>query len=279
MDNTGKKSDSASCKTKVALTLLTLLVIFTGFLKLPDDQAHDMLNDSMVAAGASFAVARSLDATISVAQSTGVSVGIASIDLGQVLNPLSDLIDKFSWVMTVAVGSLTLQKILLVISSSKPVNILLAIAGVLFLAVLWTEKFSSLQSVAVNAVKAAFLLRFAVVVTVGLSLSADNFFLDEQIKESSSQVETVSQVVTGLSKSNAMSEQETVDGGFLSTLKNKFDNLSSPAEKATQIKESVEDSILGFMNLITLFLLKTILLPLGFLLFTKRLLMKVGSAG
>lgn len=267
MNNTGEKSDSASCKTKVALTLLTLLGIFTGFLKLPDDQAHDMLNDSMVAAGASFAVARSLDATISVAQSTGVSVGIASIDLGQVLNPLSDLIDKFSWVMTVAVGSLTLQKILLVISSSKLVNILLAIAGVLFLAVLWTEKFRSLQSVAANAVKAAFLLRFAVVVTVGLSLSVDNFFLDEQIKESSSQVETVSQVVTGLSKSNAMGQQEAADGDFLSTLKNKFDNLSSPAEKATQIKESVEDSILGFMNLIALFLLKTILLPLVFLLF------------
>ncbi len=274
MKDTSKLHKLVSRSTKIALTIITLLMIIVSFTRLVDDQTQVRLNESMVAAGASFAIARSLDATISLVKSTEVSVGVASIDPGQVLNPLSDLIDKFSWVMTVAVGSLALQKILLTITSSTLANVLFALTALMFLVVLWADRAAVFKSAVVHAMKVIILVRFAVVASVGLSLIVDHIFLDDQIEASSSQIESVSKVVTGLAENNVENElNQAQQQGFLDSIKGRLSSFSSPAEKVSAINEKVESSILGFMNLIALFLFKTVLMPIGFLVFLKRMLM------
>ncbi|WP_153767703.1 hypothetical protein [Endozoicomonas sp. OPT23] len=277
MSDSSEQVSSMSKATKTFLTVIVLVMTIAGFLRFPDDRTHESLNNSMVTAGASFAVARSLDAAISVVKSTEVSIGVASVDLGQVLNPLSDLIDKFSWVMTAAVGSLALQKILVSMTSSTLVNVVFALAGFIFLVVLWSKNTKNFKPVVMKVFKIALLLRFLVVAAVGLSLIVDQVFLNEQIEESSTQIESVSKVVTGLAEHKIEVKSEQEGQGFIDSIKSKISNLSSPGEKVSMIKEKVEDSILGFMNLIALFLLKTILIPLGFLMFLKGVLFSAGS--
>ena len=51
----------------------------------------------------------------------------ASVSIGETLDPLNDLIERFSGVMLWGLSSLALQKILITIFSSYPVKILLTI--------------------------------------------------------------------------------------------------------------------------------------------------------
>ena len=67
-----------------------------------------------------FAIARTLDGVISVAQGTEVAVEPGGVGvnfaLGQALDPINDLVERFSAAMLVATSSLALQNVLLRIS-------------------------------------------------------------------------------------------------------------------------------------------------------------------
>ncbi len=255
------------------LTLLALVAVLAGTLRFADQGTHDMLDKSLLQASGSFAVARVLDASISVVKSTQVSVGVASIELGEVLNPLSDLVDKFSWVMTFAVGSLALQKILLVITSSTIANGLLAAVAVAFIAGLWWNRLAEFRPFLFAAFKVTLLIRFAVILTVALSLLMSQLFLNQQIEESSQQVESLSLSVKELSEPET-TEVPQQERSAWDTLKHKLDKVtgtvSAHLEKFGEIKEELDRSVLNFMNLMILFLLKTVLMPLGFLWWLKR---------
>ena len=76
------------------------------------------LDEALVKATASFAVARGLNGVITVFQESSISAGVVvggSVAVGQVLDPVNDLIEYFSWVMLFSIVSLGVQKLLLVI--------------------------------------------------------------------------------------------------------------------------------------------------------------------
>lgn len=109
-------------RTRTAATLLLLLAALAGGLGLFDriergvlpvtlaGKAEQALETNLTRAAALFASARALNAVISVAQSAQVSAGVGvqgTLGPGQMLDPLNDLVERFSAVMltaTVALG-------------------------------------------------------------------------------------------------------------------------------------------------------------------------------
>lgn len=259
---------------KWLMTVLIIAITVLGLVRIADEKAHTMVDDSIVAAGASFAIARTLDAVISVVKSTELSVGVASIDIGEMLNPVSDLINKFTWVMTLAVGSLALQKILLMMMASKLANILLMIASFVLLMTMWIRGAKQYRKIALSAFKVIVLIRFAVVLSLGLNIMVDKLFIDEQIQLQSSQIEGVTALVKGAQDGDAELDIKA-DQGFVDAMKTSWENatnkLKVETDKVAYMQQSIEDSIISFMELMALFLLKTILLPIGFLLMLKQL--------
>ncbi len=267
---------SMSSSKKIWVTLLVLAITALGFVRFTDEHAHEKVNQSMLVAGASFATARTLDAAISLVKSAEVSVGVASITLGQVLNPVSDLIDKFAWFMTLAVGSLALQKVLLLMMSSMIANALLAFCALGLLLSMWSPIMQNYKKQWFSAFKFMVLLRFAVVISLGLNIMVDTLFLDKQIDSRATYIEEVTTLVQQASDSSTL-EAPANDSSFLGSVKQEWENLTgkwlSQTERLTLIKNSVEDSIISLMELIALFLLKTVLLPLGFLLVLKNIIL------
>jgi hypothetical protein len=88
-----------------------------------------------------YAVARGLNAVISVAQGTEISVaplgGGAVIAVGQALDPINDLIEQFSALMLLAAVAFGLQTLLIKIGANDAVSVLLTLSALIWLGLWW----------------------------------------------------------------------------------------------------------------------------------------------
>lgn len=111
---------------KAAVALLSLLLLFVAFSGKLDDKGRRAVDDSFNQALITFGTARALNAVISLAQGTEVGPPGVTIAVGEVLDPVNDLIERFSWVMLAAATSLGIQSILMNIVTDPRFNYLLA---------------------------------------------------------------------------------------------------------------------------------------------------------
>lgn len=266
---------------RLFLSLMIVIISAIALTNVADDYAEQQLNHSMVAAGVSFATARTLDAGISLVKSTEVSAGVASVKVGALLSPISDLIDKFCWVMTLAFGSLALQKILVTILASPLANSVLILSSLAMLIALWYKRAHPNIGHVFTVFKVVVLVRFLLVVTVSLNLAVDAFFLEEHTQESSNQIQVVATTVDFLGDASSDYQQngDEAEQGYFEAMKQKWDSVSNGVtnqkDKILNIKDDVETSIAGFINLMVLFILKTVLLPLLFLYALKNLFLNL----
>ena len=70
------------------------------------------LDSALLKATASFALARGLNGIITVVQESSVSAGViveGNVAVGQILDPVNDLVEGFSWVMLASIISLAFK--------------------------------------------------------------------------------------------------------------------------------------------------------------------------
>ena len=95
-----------------------------------DTLSTDYLDGALIGSGAIYATARGINALVSVLQGTEMNAFVITFTIGELLDPVNDLIERFSGVMLVALGSLAMQKILLEVVSHATFNYLLTALGV-----------------------------------------------------------------------------------------------------------------------------------------------------
>lgn len=101
-----------------------------------DARAEAYVDRALVQAGAAYVGARVLDRLLALAADIQIDLLVIQGRPGQIFDPLRDLLDRFSAVVLVALGSLTLQKVLLQVSGDVALAFFGAAAlGALLLAV------------------------------------------------------------------------------------------------------------------------------------------------
>lgn len=120
---------------KLLIVLISMIFISGIFILNFDKNSEMLINDSMEQSIKVFAIAKSLNAAISLAQGTEISAAVVTISIGEVLDPINDLVEQFSWVMLASITSLGIQKILLNGVTAQIFNIALII--VIMLLNLW----------------------------------------------------------------------------------------------------------------------------------------------
>ena len=99
-----------------AVVILALCALsFNGAL---DRFARERVKDTTTETIAIYAVARAINAGVSVLQSAQVGVVVGKINLGEVLDPLNDAVERLSGMAVWAIGSLFLQQIVLDVFAS-----------------------------------------------------------------------------------------------------------------------------------------------------------------
>jgi len=252
-----------------AIIVLAITGAVTGHIdRASEEQAENALKNALV----TFAVARTLNGVISAAQGTEVAlepggVGVV-LSVGEVLDPINDLVERFSSVMLIAASSLGLQMLLLNITSWWGVSGFLIAAAAGFLVVIWAPRSTAAQYAGPALRILLFLLfvRFAVpVLIVGTTLISDAFLEPKQaeataiLRDTSKDIERISD------------EAQTVpsdDQSFMERLGEMIDeSLESMrvGARMKELKDSASNAAEHIVDLIAIFVLQTILLPLLFL--------------
>jgi hypothetical protein len=215
----------------------TLLIIVAGLMLLSwlpvvDNYGDRYTSRALTQATVTYGVVRGINGLVSVLQSTEVSIGIASVSPGEFLDPLNDLIERFSWIAMMAMASLGFQKLLLLIASSLLFKVLLTIAGGLFIySAIRTN--DNNQNTMMRLFAIALFLRFAVGAVVFANNTVEYYFLESTRSQAT---ESLSETSLSLSDINLQSQQkdrslwDDITGSFLD---DQEDAIKIQTEKAT----------------------------------------------
>jgi len=253
---------------------------------LVDEQATAYVDEGLVRAGVAFATARTFNAVVSVFQESelqlepgGVGVSLA---LGAALDPVNDLVERFSWVMLASLTSLGVQKVLIEITPFVSVQIILVLALLSLLAGLWLPENMRHNFLQLGRILlfCALLLRFAVPAMTYLNQQVYTAFLQERqsasiqaLGQTASRMEAyklngVVDAPEAVQDQAGSAEEQDWWNRTKSMLNQTFDQgkqLLDVREKLEAIQTAALGMIDRIVDLIVVFVLSTIALPLLFL--------------
>ena len=244
--------------TFVSLILITLLWL------VPFDQASKgAIDSSLKEAAIVFGVAKGLNAVVSVVQGTQVNAPFVAISVGEVLDPLNDLIEQFSWVMLASITSLGIQKIFSNMISSNAYMIVLTL-GLCILNMWLYFRFKYDGKVRSYCTRFVVILIF---LRISLPLmSMANVYVYQHYVQQDYNIEK-----TQMAVAQASQQIKTIDGStntskqnFLDSITEKFD-LAFYKRKLAQYEAIASNASDNILNLTIAFIFKTILFPLIFL--------------
>ena len=123
-------------KTTILAAFVLILIALSSFGSL-DKLAKNWVEDTTEESIKIFALSKSINAGISVLQSSQVRIPfLASIQVGEALDPINDAVERLSSVMVWATGSLFLQQIVLEVASSFIFKLVFFVVGLLAISAL-----------------------------------------------------------------------------------------------------------------------------------------------
>lgn len=245
---------------KLALLLALAIILGGAWLAPLDSSAATQAENGLKRALASFATARALNAVISVAQGTEVSIQLAgfgpNFTPGQVLDPINDLVEQFSTLMLFASASFGVQLFLIKIGGHAAVSLLLSLATLAWAWALWTR--SAAQAVLTRLFLGLLLVRFAMALVVVGSGAGFQWFLAESYQADQARIEASTSRITSLS---GPAVEAKPGEGLVDRFKRAMEEL----------KQAADETARHVVMLIAVFLLQTLVLPLLILWLLLRL--------
>ena len=236
-----------------------------------DRVGRNYAQETLTRALVTFAVARTLNGVISTAQGTELSlepggVGV-NFSIGEILDPINDLVERFSGVMLVATSSLGLQSVLLRMTSWWGVNLVVLVAAGLTLASVWLPALTgNLGATVRRGLLVLCVLRFAIpVLMITSSLVFETFLADQQAAATQA-LEATGEQIEAL---NEEAEPPQDENGSLVDQLGAMLGDSLRSLNARQRLETLRSQVAGatehVIDLIVIFVFQTIILPLAFL--------------
>lgn len=222
----------------VGVALITLNV-GTGFI---DRLSADYLQEAIMGSGAIYGTARAINALVSLLQGTEVNAWVATFAVGELLDPVNDLIERFSGVITIVIASLALQALLLAVFSGLWIDVsLVALGGLAFWAHLKASPEWAFKTMRIFFI--SLMVRLSMVVVALAGHGVDQIFLNETVntmhvkmKEFRTELEIIS-------------DQEQKDPSLQDEIK-QLENMVLEKEKYITIWEG---KLIDSQNLVELF--------------------------
>ncbi len=250
------------------ITLLLLLILAClPLTTVASPQLNEMLKVTLTV----YALARGLNALISVVQGTELAIEPMGVGVtltpGQILDPLNDLIEQVSFILLVASASIGIQKILLSagdIEIFRGLLVLLIIFTVVAIAIRNSKV--SLQKNLLRWVIILSILRLAVPVTALAANQMQNW-LDNDRQQAVAVLDSTQQSLEDLQQSDLQNDRKWYQG-----IRDSIDIRG----KLQAVENKAEQGVNAAIYLLAEFILVMVLLPLLFLYLGWQLLLKIG---
>ncbi|MDD2639616.1 MAG: hypothetical protein PHS65_01325 [Arcobacteraceae bacterium] len=247
----------------LSISMIALILAF-GFIL--DTQGKELIDKAFTQAIIVFGSAKALNAVISLAQGTELDLPFLTVAIGQVLDPINDLVEQFSLIMLASMTSLGIQKILLGFVTNGWFNLLLALN--LIILNLWMfirfKNDANIRTLFFKITVVLVFLRFAVPLMGYVNEIAYEHFVKPQYN-----IEQLNENIIGVKEEVSKVTHETIkqkeEQSFLSKVTEKFDS-NYYAQKIEEYKKAADNSSEYIVDLIVVFIFQTIVLPLVFLM-------------
>ena len=250
---------------KLLLVIFTLLALCLALSFTIDDNAKKLVDESFKQSVIVFGSAKALNAVISLAQGTQINLPFVTVAVGEILDPINDLVEQFSLVMLASMVSLGIQKILLNFVTTDIYNYLLFASIIIFNFWLF-KRFTNDEKIRNLFFKITFILlflRFAIPMMAYVNEVSYNYFVKPQYN-----IEELNKDILDVKDNVSKINQETItqkqDSSFFNKVMEKFDS-SYYEKKVNEYKDAVDNSSQYIIDLIIVFIFQTIFLPIIFL--------------
>lgn len=185
-----------------ALIILGLAISWTGIV---DKAAERAIDHSLLDAGVIYGSARVINGLVSVLQEVELSTVLLTVSPMEFLDPVNDLVERFSEVMTFALASLAMQKVLLLVMKNQFFAILVTIASAFTILSVFLKLDSN--RFWLRALLSLFIIRVSIGLIILVNATADMMFLKEATNQSKKDISALEASLTSVSDLAALSGQ------------------------------------------------------------------------
>ena len=190
--------------TQPILIMALLIVSWWGAV---DNLAAYVNGESIKDAAIIYGVARSINGVISLIQSAEIGAIVGSVRPGELLDPMNDLIERFSSVMAWSLSSLVLQKVLLSVFSSYSFKVIFTVCCALMFILKWLPLSAHFVARAWSLFLIVASLRFSIAIVCALTAAVDQGFIQKIEQASLQTVQTFnSEISFGINDVAAIDE-------------------------------------------------------------------------
>jgi hypothetical protein len=275
---------------KLLLSTAAGLVLLVATLGLADDVGKGYTEDGFKRALITYGIARGLNGVISVAQGTEVAVEPVGIGVtftpGEILDPLNDLVERFSWIMLASGTSLGVQRVLLDVTAWVWFTALVGLALVAAALVGWWPGPGPVPPVIRRGVYRLALvlviLRFSVPLIAILGETLYSQFLEPQYAASKQKLEQTAETISTINDEARRQLPVGEDESLMASVKRAYASATGVLdveERIEAFKRAAADVSEYAINLIVVFVLQTILFPLFSVWLVIQLVKRAVTAG
>ena len=267
-----KEKISHTGSVRLSLAILFILALIISFNQSLDTSSKKYIDKAFTRAIVTFGIAKTLNGVISVAQGTEVAIQPAGIGInltpGQILDPINDLVERFSWIMLLSSTSLGIQKVFLTMSIWPSFNYILIFSLLLSLFFLFSKKFNYLRVLVLRTTMILIVLRFAVPIAGLASQGVYHVFLENEYITSTKKLESASDEIGQLNENEAFNQPNVRKKSVWESAKDFYNSTSEMLDinkKIEKYKEAATETTHHIVNLIVVFLFQTLIIPLSFI--------------
>lgn len=230
-------------KNRLIFASITILLVLISWIGILDYLSYAYLAESLQSALSSYGLSRTLNGIISVLQTSTLSIGVASVSIGELLDPINDIIERFSELLTLSIASLIVQKVLLGIVSSNFFKVLFTFSGLCLLTSLTMRELPYIQVLTRSFIFLVF-LRLALSLMILLNSAVDHSFLASQINDNFKNINVETEQLDSL-KNKIFKQNEAVqklENTIAESKKQKLilaENLGSLIDKKHELENKI----------------------------------------
>lgn len=274
---------------KIVLTMLVLLIgisalsgifeeriLSAAALSRIDDHAREYYDSTFKNALYTYGIVRGINAVISVIQGSDIALSPAGMGItlavGEILDPLNDLIERFSWICLAATTSLGIQRLLMSVTAWLGITFFLPLSMLITGIGIWLPQLKNVtfKQLGLQLLILALVFRYALPLTAFATGRIDTLFFQQTYREAAADLERANAAVQDDAE-NLSSEGER-------SLLEKFQAFFRNVDRAVQLEarvRSLKASVAGYtgqiIDLIVVFVLQTLVVPLIVLYLLLRL--------
>ncbi len=261
---------------RLLLTALLLALAALAVSGIADRQGEHYLQQGLKRALVTFAVSRALNGVISVAQETEISLEPAGVGVtllpGQILDPVNDLIERFSWIMLAATTSLGLQQLFATIFGWRVFSWMLLGWTLFAVFLVWQPALTGApwrwRRVVLRMTVVFFVLRFLTPVIAVSGEAVYRLFLQDRYEASMQTLQTARQEVAEVEKNAPAPQSAASSPSLLEQAKRLYESARDGLdvrERMARLSAVATQATESTIELIVIFVFQTILFPLLFL--------------